>query len=487
MSQTAYGVLAATLSISLLPAQTNCRLLAHVDKHPGAIAPRNNYAGMWGIVGNDGKEYAIVPARPGTIIYDASDPRNPREVIEIPGPSGGGTYFWREANSLGGEWIYTSSEHGPLQAINMTNPAVPSLAGTFGPTAHTVSVDVAARRLWASGYNGFGGSEVYDVGANRSNPPRIGGFASPYVHDCLPVNGFGYFAMIFNGLFQIRDIRNPAATILVSSTTTPGAFTHNVWINDDETLAVTADENMGGCLTVYDITNKAAPVQRSTWCSPNGATVHNVFIRGSVAFFSSYTDGFWAIDLSDPATPRPICRFDTNALGGSGYEGCWGCYPFQPSGVIYLSDMQNGLWIVEPTCGVPLLYGQGNAGRGGFVPTIDYAGGFAKVGNSTFKVAGKKMRGGTTAVLLFGFGQANLPVFGFNLLVDVGGPHIVLVSPTGGTVGGGGTGSATFNLGIPGDPSVAGTTTYSQFVVVDADAPGGIFAASRGMRLTVCP
>jgi choice-of-anchor B domain-containing protein len=482
-----------TLAAIALPAwaplaaqNVNVRQLGHVDKYPGSSAGRNNYAGMWGLVGRDGKEYAILPARSGTIIYDCSNPAAPVEVIEIPGPTTTGSIFWRESNSLGGDYVYCSSEHGVLQSINMTNPSAPALGATFGSRAHTVSVDVGARRLWANGGTGRG-SLCYDLAANPTSPPQIGGYTSVYVHDMLPIRGHGYFAMINNGYVQIRNISNPAATTLVSQRTTPGSFTHNAWINDDETIMITADENQGGCMTVYDITNKAAPVQVSTWCSPNGATVHNVFIKGNVALFSCYTDGFWAVDLSNPAAPAAICHFDSSAFSGSGYDGCWGLYPFQPSGVVYMSDMQTGLWIVEPTCGVPVHYGAATNGSGGFVPRINYTGGFAKVGNANFKIAGDDMLGGTTAALLFGFGATNVPIFGVNILVDLTGAYFLVLAQTGGTAGVPGSGSMTVSVPIPNNGSVAGTTTHTQFLVVDPGAPGGVFAASPGMKLVVCP
>src|SRR4029434_9354829 len=99
---------------------------------------------------------------------------------------------------------------------------------------------------------------------------------------------------------------------------------------------VTTDENHGGCLTFYDVTNKSAPVQLSTFCSPSGATVHNAFILGKVCFLASYSAGFYAVDVSDPTTPRLICSYDTSPQTNNDYHGCWGCYPFQPSGNIYL-------------------------------------------------------------------------------------------------------------------------------------------------------
>ena len=60
------------------------------------------------------------------------------------------------------------------------------------------------------------------------------------------------------------------------------------------------------------------------------------------------------INVSDPANPVLIDPF----LGGyydtypsnteyNGYAGCWGVYPYLPSGNILASDMSNGLFVLE--------------------------------------------------------------------------------------------------------------------------------------------
>lgn len=475
----------ATLAVLTSPAaQTNTRLLARVNPQPGATAPNNNYGGIWGMVVN-GIEIALVPARTGTYVYDCSDPRNPRQTGFIAGPGATSTpYFWREVNSWG-NFAYVSSEHGNCQVINLTNPNAPVLAGTFGTSFHTVSVDQGTGLLWGSG-GGARGIGIYDLNVSATNPPRINAWNSPYCHDCLPIRGYAYLAQIFDGNFRIVDARIPTVVQTLSSTTTPGAFTHNVWVSDDDRIAITADENTGGCLTIYDITDKRNPVQRATWCSPNGATVHNVFIKGSIAHFSCYSDGYWSIDISNPALPRVIGQYDTTALTGSGYHGCWGCYPFQPSGVIYLSDMQNGFHIVEPTCGVPNVYGVGTAGTGGMVPTIDFAGGFAKVGNASFAVKSTKLRGGANTALLVSLGQGQFPLLGVTVLVD---PAQILAAPTvqaDGTAGAPGAGTSIRTLPIPALAGLANLPLYLQVIAIDPNGPQGL-SATPGMRVSICP
>ena len=42
--------------------------------------------------------------------------------------------------------------------------------------------------------------------------------------------------------------------------------------------------------------------------------------------------------------------YDTYTQGsGNGFNGCWGVYPFLPSGTIVASDIDNGLFVLQPT------------------------------------------------------------------------------------------------------------------------------------------
>lgn len=483
MNRTSLLVSAAVAACSLssfLSAQTlNARLLARVDKYPGAVSPQNNYAGIWGMVVN-GREIAVVPERFGTVFYDCTNPAAPTELGEIAGPgSGSSPYFWREADSYG-DYAYISSEHGPVQIIALAS-GTPVLVRTFGPSSHSLSVDQSNGRLWTNGgANPGGGCTIFDLAANQTNPPQIGTYSSAYVHDCQPNGDYTYLAQIFSGNVRILDARNFPTLTIASTRTTPGQFTHNAWVNKDATLMVTTDENHGGCLAFWDITLKTAPIQISTFCSPTGATVHNAFILGKVCFLSSYSAGFYAVDISEPQTPRLICSYDTSPQTNNDYHGCWGCFPFQPSGNIYLTDMQTGFHVVEPTCGVPLQYGTATPGTAGKAPTLDYGGGFAQVNRTTFKLEVTDAAASAPLALFVGSAAASTPIFGITLNVDLTQPYVQLVA------GADAGGRAALNVPIPAQASLGGGTIYAQVVTADVAGPQGI-AASRGFRVTICP
>jgi len=454
----------------------NCRLLANVNPMPGATSSRNHYAGMWGAVVN-GRELAILPARNGTYVYDCSNPSSPVLLGSIPGNAPSNGTYWREATSFG-NFAYVGSEHAQVQVIDISSTP-PVLVSTFGQSSHTVSVDPINRRLWVNG-GAFNGARIYDIGANPFSPPLLTSYASAYVHDCYPADGYCYLAQINSGNLRILDTRNFPTLTVVSTTTTPGQFTHNAWTNADQTLLVTTDENRGGCLTFYDIRVKSSPIQLSTWCSPDGATVHNAFIKGKVVLLSSYTAGFYAVDISEPATPRLIASYDTSPRTGNNYNGCWGAYPLQPSGAVYLADMEHGLFIVEPTCGVPVQYGTGTAGTGGKTPKVDYGGGFAQVGRTTFLLEGTDLAPNAPAALFIGSASASIPAFGITVNLDLSQPYAMI--PTSAD----GQGRFAINVPLPGHAGAAEATIYAQVVAIDAAGPQGL-SASQGFRVTICP
>ena len=73
----------------------------------------------------------------------------------------------------------------------------------------------------------------------------------------------------------------------------------------------------------------------------------------------------------------------TNANAATtGYSGDWGCYPFQPSGVVYASDRSNGLFVFKPKATTE-LYGVATPGTGGAAPEL-HTFGAAFLGNGNF-------------------------------------------------------------------------------------------------------
>jgi hypothetical protein len=122
---------------------------------------------------------------------------------------------------------------------------------------------------------------------------------------------------------------------------------------------VFADETHGSPLTSADISDlseieildyfQSNQLGISNPTSPTGSVPHNPFILGNLLVASYYHDGVVFYDLTDPANVQEVGYYDTEPdnTNYSGYDGCWGVYPFLPSGRIIASDVLNGLFVLE--------------------------------------------------------------------------------------------------------------------------------------------
>ncbi|HEX5053965.1 MAG TPA: choice-of-anchor B family protein [Planctomycetota bacterium] len=332
-----------SFATAALPAQGfQCTLLGTFNQH----GPFND---IWGYVAPSGKEYALLGAESGLVVVDCSNPATPIERGYFPWAQS----VWRDIRTWGTHAYVSSEGAGGFQVIDLGNPDLPFAVGIVGAAqfgnAHNICIDRGTGRIYMVGCNT--GTPVFDAAANPANPPflgyALGSGNSNYFHDLCVENGYGYGSMIYNGQLRILDVSTfPPAPL--SNSTTPSAFTHNAWPNASGTLCVTTDERTGGLVRFFDVTDKSAPVALGQWTANPVSTPHNAYLVGNLCHASWYTEGYQCIDVSDPTTPIRVASYDTWPGASGGYNGAWGCYPFQPSGNIYVSDRSTGLYIVRP-------------------------------------------------------------------------------------------------------------------------------------------
>ncbi|HIE71886.1 MAG TPA: choice-of-anchor B family protein, partial [Planctomycetes bacterium] len=294
-------------------------------------------------------------------MVDVTNPANPIERGFFPF----GSSTWRDIRTFGTYAYVVTEATAGFQIINLANPNSPVLVGTAGTgnsnSSHNICIDEGAGRLYLPGSSS--GTPVWDLNSNPTNPTYIGlaggGGNSNYFHDMCVENGYG--SMIYNGDLRIWDVSTFPPTTL-SNSPTPGNFTHNAWPNAAGTLCVTTDEVTGGVIKLFDITDKSNPIPLGQFTPNSGAIPHNAFILGDKVHVSFYTEGYRCIDISDPSNPVEVASYDTWPGATGGYNGCWGCYPFLPSGNILVSDRVTGLYIVRPSGASFTNYGQGCPG-----------------------------------------------------------------------------------------------------------------------------
>lgn len=197
---------------------------------------------------------------------------------------------------------------------DLGDPGAPELLGTLSPgddDAHTLALDGNDHLVVAStAHQRFA---VYDL-RDPSAPQLLGSWTPPppaLVHDQTWVGDRLYVAYA-EGL-AILDVADPSNPTLLglSPASSPDPFVHNLApTGDGRTLAVT-EKVVGGGLRLFDVSDPLAITQVGSFVTDPSHTVHNVDVRENWAFAAWFVDGILALDLSDPANPVEVGRYDT--------------------------------------------------------------------------------------------------------------------------------------------------------------------------------
>lgn len=335
--------------LSFVPARSNAQvtLLGSLRPNRGTTGGVS-FAGCWGYVAPDGREYAVLGTATGCSIIDITNAAAPVEIGHIPGA----TSLWKEVKTYD-KYAYVVSEGSQgLQIINLGNlpnsvnldTVITSLGGFSVNTSHTISIHDGYLYL-----NGTNSGMIIASLANPRRPQYLGRWTTRYVHDSYVRNDTIFAAAINSGRLDIIDGRNKATPTLIASIAYTGGGTHNVWTTKDRRYAITTDE-VGSTQKNLKVWNlQTLPTVSSTpvaTFSPNPADiVHNVFIRGDYAYVAWYTAGLRIVNITNPTAPSDAGGYDTSTEPPGNYDGMWACYPYFPSGKIIGSDMQNGLFI----------------------------------------------------------------------------------------------------------------------------------------------
>ena len=426
----------------------------------------NSYNDVWGYVAPNGREYAILGSTRGTFILNCTIPNNPRQVAFFSGPSS----TWRDIRTYRNYAYVVTEGGGGVQIIDMADPENPQLITTWGQSvfshAHNVALDTDAGVLYPCGTNN--GTPIISISENPVSPVLIGRYTAAYVHDLHVQDGYGHLGEINNGRYRIIDVSAPSAPALLGSSSVGSC--HNAWPSRDGNIAVTTSERSNGALTVFDISDKRLPIQLATFrTGRSGTSIHNAFMVDRVCHSAYYSEGYQSVDLSDPANPVHVAHYDSSS-STSGFSGAWGCYPFMPSGVVYISDMSNGLHLIDSRS-TNDFYGVGTTGTNSAMPEM-HTFGSSYSGNGNFRIEIENVAPNAPVALLIGDASAATNVLGADILVDLTGQLLIV----NGRADAAGKASISIPLG-----DFFETTLYSQFIVVDPGGPQGI-AASRGMK-----
>lgn len=328
----------------------------------------SKYAGCWGWYNPvDGKEYAILGGSNGTYIIEISIPTNPVLRDYVPGVQI--DCVWREYKTYGNYLYHVSDDQSPntFQIIDLSylpdSVHVVHNGTTFMERCHTIFID--GNKLYGGspkgGLVGNGGTSmaVFSL-ANPVAPvllrtlnqdyPAIGSVHDMFVHNDTVYASCGYDAMHiykFNANNTFTEIGNLTTYI-------DQGYNHMSGVTDNGDVMVMMDEVPNQLsVKVVDVSTINNPQVVSTFKSSLGDTPHNPFVLGNdYVVCANYQDGVQIYDISNPLVPVRTGYFDTHyqtSMGPNsyGYVGCWGAYPYLPSGNIIAGDMQNGLYVLN--------------------------------------------------------------------------------------------------------------------------------------------
>jgi len=341
------------MAVSPLSAQKNLSLRANLKYNTKGSA-------IWGYTAPDNREYALMGLYTGLSIVDVTNPDNPVEVFNVLCPESN----WREMKTLNQHAYITNESDSGLLIIDLT--LLPDSITTkywradssMLETAHTIFIDENGI-MYLNGFNKADNTRpveqrgvlIADLNTDPMNPVQLGVYDDAYVHDCFVRGDTLWTSEIYNGWFAAINITDKANPVILNTNETPNRFTHNTWLSDDGNYLFTTDEISGANITSYDVSDlsniKELDRYRSSYSS--GIIPHNTHVLNNYIVNSCYKDGVTIVDVTRPDNMVEVGRFDTSPfLSEDGFAGCWGVYPYFPSGTIIASDMEEGLFVLTP-------------------------------------------------------------------------------------------------------------------------------------------
>ncbi|HHG84313.1 MAG TPA: choice-of-anchor B family protein [Bacteroidetes bacterium] len=326
------------------------------------------YNEIWGWADTLGNEYAIMGTLEWTYFIDITIPSSP--IVRDSVKGGYNQCIHRDYKTYQ-QYCYAVADEGntsTLQVIDMSylpdSVHVVYDSSQFFVRAHNIFIDEPAGRLYAVGTDSENqGAIILDIATDPAKPALLASHnLSAYTHDLYVRNDTAYMNNGNVGL-AIVDFTSLSSPVTIAQYAGyPGAgYNHSSWLTDDGTHLVTCDETHNTSPQVLDVSDLSNISQasnfRSTLLFPDSGSIpHNPLMAGDYAVISYYHDGVQLFDISDRSNPVQIAWYDTepNNTNYAGYAGCWGVYPFLPSGTVIASDVLNGLFVLR--VGFPFPY-----------------------------------------------------------------------------------------------------------------------------------
>lgn len=347
-------------------ASKGVRLHSNVPLSAMLNAPTGG-AACYGYVSPSGREYAIMGHRQGSSFFDITNPSTPTLIGQFSGP----VSTWREMTVLGNYAYVVSDQVGvgvQIVDLNQADSGVATLSGVYNAnglsTVHTIQANPASNFLYLNGSNlGF----VILNATNRTAPTQVATWNTRYVHDSQivtytsgPYAGkeIAFLCCGSSGLY-IVDVTNKANLVTLANINylNSNKYCHSGQLSADKQYFLINDEFdesntlVSKCTThIINVANLSAPTYAGSYTNNGNYIDHNSNMRGDFLMLAAYRGGLRVYDCSTPNVPKEVGFFDTYPTGdGFSFSGAWGTFSDYPSGNSIISDMNRGLFVLDPT------------------------------------------------------------------------------------------------------------------------------------------
>ncbi|MDP6879003.1 MAG: choice-of-anchor B family protein, partial [Candidatus Marinimicrobia bacterium] len=217
-------------------------------------------------------------------------------------------------------------------------------------TAHNLSIDTATGYAYIlkQDYLGFRVVNLEDP----ENPEDILSFTFGYLNDLYARNDTVYVCEYFAGSFSIFDFSDKNNPELLARVDVPNSgYIHNIWPTDDGSHVMTTEETVDQTVKMWNIEDMENIQLVGEYLGSN-RYAHNTHIMGEFAYLSHYSAGVTVVDISDPTNLIEVAQYDTypfNDVPDPAGSGCWGVYPFTQNGMVFASNLEGDLTILQFT------------------------------------------------------------------------------------------------------------------------------------------
>ncbi len=357
----ACGVLA--MSLSSASAQfdaSNVKMYSQVTLGDLGVDSGND---CWGYTSPSGREYAIMGTNSKTVFIEVTDPVNPVIIHSA-----------SHSDSFTGDikvylhYAYSVGDRYGMQVFDMNNidNGVVTKVSTEPYDSHNLALNEESGFAYLCASSVNSGITALDL-SNPTNPV-VAGSTNPtgnHVHDAEVVNYHSgpwagreiAFCPSGQSGLDIIDVTDKGNMVRLSHTEYAGQnYSHQCWLSeskqylyfDDELDELEGDTPTTRTL-VFDVSDLTDPVLVNTFTTGTPATDHNLYVHEGFLYEANYKSGMHIFDTrSNVVSPDYVGYFDTfPSNDNAGFDGAWSVFPFFDSGLVIVSDISRGLFMLD--------------------------------------------------------------------------------------------------------------------------------------------